>query len=138
MESTTYDIHEDVSKVMMRRARCLHEARYSTDVSSNLQMISMELQSIRQQTNNIEDVNLDTTIYSREQLWRLWSWIERIEDLCSRNEKDAMVDERRLPAKGLQDAGVLGLLKMDTVDSDERSMKSPLFNRNIYDSPMRR
>ena len=139
MESTSYDIQEDVSQVMMRRARCLHVARYSTDASSNLQMIDLELKTIREQTkHDSDDVNLETTIYSREQLWRLWSWIERVEELCNRSEEDLLGDERRFPAKGLRDAGILEVLKIGTVDKDESFIKSPLFNRNIYRSPLRR
>lgn len=145
MESTKFDIHEDISKVMMRRARCLHVARYSTDASSNLQMISMELESIHKETSKVVDYNdmLNATISRRKQLWRLWSWIERVEGLCGRNDNDSMIDERRLPARGLQDAGLLRLLRIDSASNDEvtafdRSTMSPIFNRNTFDSPMRR
>ena len=145
MESTKFDIHEDISKVMMRRARCLHVARYSTDASSNLQMISMELESIHKETSNVVDYNdiINATISRRKQLRRLWSWIERVERLCGRKDNDSMIDERRLPARGLQDAGLLRLLRIDSTSNDEvtafdRSTMSPIFNRNTFDSPMRR
>jgi|AntRauTorckE5430_2_1112549.scaffolds.fasta_scaffold05255_3 hypothetical protein len=143
MERYAFDLAEDISATMMRRARCLHvAARYSTDVSSNLKMISLELESLRSQINASEDLNLYSIISSREQLWRLWSWIERVEYLCSRSESDVVIDERRLPARGLQDAGILKLLKMDLPGSEvttfETSSVSPLFNRDVFDSPMRR
>jgi hypothetical protein len=105
-------------------------------------MISLELESLRSQINASEDLNLYSIISSREQLWRLWSWIERVEYLCSRSESDVVIDERRLPARGLQDAGILKLLKMDLPGSEvttfETSSVSPLFNRDVFDSPMRR
>jgi len=146
MERLTYDLNEDVSATMMRRARCLHEARYSTDASSNLIMITMELESYTKQTKKSQDLDLNTVISSRQQLrilWRLWSWIDRVEKLCLRSEGDSVIDERRLPARGLQDAGVMKLLRMDIADSAQittfdKSELSPLFNRNVFDSPMRR
>lgn len=143
MERYTFDLSEDISATMMRRARCLHIARYSTDASSNLKMIQLELESLRSQIKTTGDLDLNLIISSREELWRLWSWIERVEHLCSRSESDRIVDERRLPARGLQDAGIVKLLKMDVPGSDEfttfeTSSISPLFNREVYHSPMRR
>jgi hypothetical protein len=134
MESTSYEIDDDISKVMMRRSRCLHIARYSTDASLNLRMISEELKSIREQKSDVENPDLSRTISSLQRLWRLWSWIERVEDLCSDGDKD----ERRFPSRGLQDAGMLNLLRMNMVDSGEMAIASPLFNRDIFDSVMRR
>lgn len=145
MERSTFGLYEDVSATMMRRARCLHAARYSTDAGSNLQLISTELQAYQEEKmqNKKTDNELDMIIASREQIFRLWSWIERVERLCGRSDFDSVIDERRLPARGLIDAGVLKLLRMDVADSDEvttfdKSSMSPLFNRNIFDSPMRR
>ena len=144
MERSTFDLYEDVSATMMRRARCLHAARYSTDAGSNLQLISTEVQSYQKKLHNKKhDNELGMMIASREQVFRLWSWIDRVEKLCVRSDFDSVIDERRLPARGLIDAGVLKLLRMDVVDSDEvttfdKSSMSLLFNRNIFDSPMRR
>jgi hypothetical protein len=143
MERLSHDLFEDISATMMRRARCLHFARYSTDATSNLKMIHSELESIHKQVNTSEYLNLEPVISSREQLWRLWSWIERVEQLCARMESDAVIDERRLPARGLHDAGILKLLKLDVPGSDEIStfettISSSVFNRDIFDSPMRR
>lgn len=145
MEKNTFDITEDISATMMRRARCLHVARYSTDASSNLEMISREIHTIRTERNLNGNLEYTSLISSCEQLWRLWSWIDRVEQLCARKEKDIniAIDERRLPAKGLHDAGLLSLLRMNKKDAEDvstfdKSTLSPLFNRKIFDSPMRR
>ena len=37
---------EDISARMMRRARCLHESRYSTDASDNVRMLEEEKELI--------------------------------------------------------------------------------------------
>jgi len=147
MEIMSYGAQEDISATMLRRARCLHASRYSTDPSSNLEMISIELKSFRSEEGTQRQIegnsdSLKDAIASREQLYRLWSWIERVEKLCFRNDFE-VIDERRLPAKGLRDAGILKLLKMDLIHSDEittfdKSSMSSLFNRNVFDSPMRR
>lgn len=145
MENNTFDITEDISATMMRRARCLHVARYSTDASSNLEMISREIHTIRTERNLNGNLEYTSLISSCEQLWRLWSWIDRVEQLCARKEKDIniAIDERRLPAKGLHDAGLLSLLRMNKKDTEDvstfdKSTLSPHFNRKIFDSPMRR
>ncbi len=149
MDRISYDVGEDFSATMMRRARCLHITRYSTDPSANLEMISFELKAFRAQLEKQTTIcpiserldSLSSLIASREQLYRLWSWIDRVEKLCFRSNVE--MDERRLPAKGLQDAGILRLLKMDVNSGNEltafeKTSLSPLFHRNVFDSPMRR
>ena len=134
MEKLSYNPSEDISATMMRRARCLHLKRYSTDAASNLQMLSLE-----QEQSNEQYMHLP----SLENLHLVWSWIERVEQICFRNEMDSSIDERFWPAKSLCDAGVLHLLRLDVADIDEVTTfdsfsKSEVFNRNVYDSPLRR
>jgi WD repeat-containing protein mio len=143
MESSEFTIDEDISATMMKRARCLHSSKYSTDAESNLELISKELDSYIYKFKNVDkDVNLDLFTW-REQLCRLWSWVHRVETIIFRKNTPSVIDERRLPAKSLIDAGALKVLKFDQPNSDEittfdTSIMSPIFNRAIFDSPMRR
>lgn len=140
MENLDYNESEDISATMMRRARCLHAARYSTDAAANLQMLSEE-DSDFNEINQIEEQhagNQDRSeveaqsppFNNREALWRLWNWIERVEMLSNEREdtpstnnvssgtppsalKQSKREERIWKANGLIDAGVSRLLKMD-------------------------
>jgi len=144
MENVKINSMEDISATMLRRARCLHMTRYSTDASSNLQMLSTERDTYimtRNKTNNSGidlDCFEDMQLQSLEHLWNLWSWIERVEKLCFRS--DSAMDESFWPGKTLCDSGVIKLLRLDVSDVDdfETSSKSAIFNHNVYDSPLRR
>jgi hypothetical protein len=144
MEKTLYNPSEDISATMMRRARCLHMKRYSTDATSNLQMLSLEQEAfLAMKEVNIESDDENIHLTSLEHLHLLWSWIERVEKLCFRNGNDSAIDGRFWPARTLCDAGVLHLLRLDVADIDEVTTfesfsKSVVFNRNVYDSPLRR
>lgn len=144
METPAYKPSEDISATMMRRARCLHMRRYSTDATSNLQMLSLEQEAyLLAKDESLGSSDTDRHLTSLEHLHLLWSWIERVENLCFRNSYDSAIDERFWPAKTLCDAGVLSLLRLDVDNIDEittfdSSSKSEVFNRDIYDSPLRR
>ena len=140
MENLDYKENEDISARMMRRARCLHAARYSTDAAANLQMLSEE-----ESTSSY----LLPSFNNREALWRLWNWIERVEMLCMErddepNKAPSLSNSNSFPlngvwtANGLIDAGVLSLLKMDK-DEDIHDMKSysETLGCDTFDSPMR-
>lgn len=144
MEKLSYDPSEDISATMMRRARCLHMKRYSTDAASNLEMLSLEQDAfLRAQEGNAESKATGTHLTSLEHLHLVWSWIERVENICFRSSIAATIDERFWPVKNLCDAGVLHLLRLDVANIDEVTTfdsfsKSEVFNRNVYDSPLRR
>jgi hypothetical protein len=143
MENSKFCLDEDISATMMRRARCLHSSKYSTDAKSNLELISDELESYIHKFKNVtNDITLEL-FTSREQLCRLWSWVHRVETIIFRKNVSSVIDERRLPAKSLLDAGAFKVLKFDQPNSDEittfdTSNVSPIFNRAIFDSPLRR
>lgn len=143
MENSDFTLDEDISATMMRRARCLHSSKYSTDAESNLEIISNELESYIHKFKDVtDDLTLDL-FTSRERLCRLWSWVHRVETIIIRKNVPSVIDERRLPAKSLIDAGAFKVLKFDQPNSDEittfdTSIISPLFNRAIFDSPLRR
>jgi hypothetical protein len=144
MEKLAYDPSEDISATMMRRARCLHMKRYSTDAASNLEMLSLEQDAfLRAQEGNAESKVTGTHLTSLEHLHLVWSWIERVENICFRSSIVSTIDERFWPVKNLCDAGVLHLLRLDVANIDEVTTfdsfsKSEVFNRNVYDSPLRR
>ena len=152
MESLTWNPNEDVSATMMRRARCLHAARYSTDASANLRVLSDEGQEEYRSSSIhpvIEKVDFQATannhVSTQEALWRLWNWVERVDYLCSERDDAAIMADELLPwpAKGLIDAGVLKLLRIDGTEDDDHHLfdvilVSESLKCNTYDSTMRR
>ena len=142
MEKMTYDSSEDISSTMMRRARCLHIKRYSTDAKSNLQMFKLENDTFHDSNhrggrNGIEG----TYLSSFNHLHLLWSWIQRVEKLCFQSNN--LIDEGFWPAKTLLDSGVWKLLRLDSQDLNEittfdSASQSKVFNREVYYSPFRR
>lgn len=122
----SYD--EDIAAVMMRRARCLHVASYSTDPASNLIMLSKEYS--QDKSNGKADVS------NNQQLWRLWNWIERVEFLCEdAYELEESGEQSLWPVKSIVDAGVTHLLQMDN-EVDE-GKKSESLQCITYDSSIR-
>eukprot|EP00563_Minutocellus_polymorphus_P004797 CAMPEP_0181040406 /NCGR_PEP_ID=MMETSP1070-20121207/11030_1 /TAXON_ID=265543 /ORGANISM="Minutocellus polymorphus, Strain NH13" /LENGTH=1149 /DNA_ID=CAMNT_0023118411 /DNA_START=133 /DNA_END=3579 /DNA_ORIENTATION=+ len=135
---------EDVSATMMRRAKALHSVRYSMEAGANLDVLREEKKAsavgsntpdpfLKDGTNTVDDPK-------NEELIRVWKWIERVEGLCSA-ETGQMGEEWY--AKGLVDAGVYRLLRMDTSSSSSSSAgdtvsKSSSFGCNIYASSRRR
>ncbi|KAL7554763.1 hypothetical protein ACHAWF_018300, partial [Thalassiosira exigua] len=148
---------EDVSARMMRRARCLHESRYSTNAGDNVRVLEEEMESIlsqehirlrsQHQTSLSEDFK--DMIFNSEQLIRCWRWIALVEHLSiERGGTDDGAhnpDDPPWPAKGLNDAGVMKLLRMSSRDvadvsnnwMETKSTSDTLFCQ-VYDSPFRR
>lgn len=126
MECPDIRSDEDISATMIRRAGCLHVAKYSMSTSSNIKMLANEL------TGSHQDSSLTTT----DQLLRLWRWIQRAEALCCEPTDDSL-DESNWPAKGLVDSGVLKLLEIDEGQSEEKSYSESL-SCATYDSAGRR
>jgi hypothetical protein len=125
MESSKIRSDEDISATMLRRARCLHVAKYSMDISSNIEMLALESSKFQ-----------GTTVgSSTEQLLRLWRWIQLAEAFC---HADGTFDEvPNWPAKSLSEAGVAKLLELDKGKPEQCSYSSTLFC-SAYDSVGRR
>lgn len=107
-------MEEDISATMMRRARCQHVARYSMDTTSNIKILAedgiLAEQSANKRSSPIRDA-----------LLRLWSWIERVESLCSDADELWGGDVGPgWPAKGLIDAGAKRLLQTFQMDREEQ------------------
>ena len=132
MESPTIHNTEDISARMMHRAKCSQSARYSMDATLNIQMLISQEQ---QDGDGVDQSN--GMLPSTRILIRLWSWIERIEKLCSHGSTE------KWPAKGLADSGVLALLQLDkpptdgTFGDDAVAFDESL-SSNTYDSFSRR
>ena len=108
MEGKRLLVMEDISAKMMRRARCLHSQRYSTDALANVKTLESEKEellsqrrqhALHQHDQNLEpvfdavlsDQNLepvfDAVLSDINQLIRLWRWVSLVEDLC-REQQD--------------------------------------------------
>lgn len=126
---------EDISATMMRRARCLQQAKYSMDTKSNIKILANEIGP------------------ERDALLRLWTWIDRIESLANSavlNTTEELgatsnpMDDGGLSwaSKGLDEAGVWKLLQMGEEKPSDMTHDSILNSDslacNVYDSPVRR
>lgn len=128
---------DDVSAVMMKRARCIQTASYSMDPESNIELLCRELSMDGRWINQAQSVN-----YSNRDLLRLWSWIDRVEALSFQDVED-LDDENIWTAKGLLDAGTCQLLglELDTEDNPDNHSEvgiSETLGCNVYDSITRR
>jgi hypothetical protein len=129
MESMQISPDVDISANMMRRARCVQTARYSMDTTSNIQLL-------------VEEMPLDRLSCERDTLLRLWTWIDRMESLCtaSHEEMANMEDGAFWTMKGFDETGVWRLLDLD--DENQRHpdiiVRSDSLACNVYDSPVRR
>ena len=155
-------LSEDISARMMRRARCFHASRYSTDASDNVRMLEEEKEQIlsqerdrlnSQEQNKSSARDFHRVISNIDQLLHCWRWIALVEYLSidqrgggNDNEMIHSEDVTSWPAKGLIDAGVLKLLRMSSRDvpteesnnwMDTKSTSDSLFC-DVFDSPMRR
>ena len=167
MEGKRLLIMEDISAKMMRRARCLHSQRYSTDALANVKTLESEKKELlsqrHQYTLNQHDI-LDAVLSNINQLIRLWQWVSLVEDLCrEQQDKDENFtssnssmnfssshsgfasEEPTWAARDMRDAGILKLLRMSSKDGpddnitmmDSTSTSEVLFY-DEFDSPMRR
>ena len=133
---------EDISATIMRRAKALHRARYSVDAGANLDVLRDEKKASAIGSSSLDPFLKDGTNTvndpKNEELIRVWRWIERVEGLCS-VETGQMNDEWY--AKGLLDAGVYKLLRMDVSTSStagDSVSKSSTLGCDVYDSSLRR
>lgn len=157
-------LNEDISARMMRRARCFHASRYSTDARDNVRMLEEEKEKIlaqehlhlssqknRSQSSSSSSKEFNDVIANINQLFHCWRLIALVEHLSidqrgsSDNEMLNSDDIAAWPAKGLIDAGVLKLLRMSSCDvpdesnnwMDTKNTSDTLFC-DVFDSPMRR
>jgi hypothetical protein len=128
MEKLGVGPDDDISATMMRRARCLHVQRYSMDTSSNIKVLSEE----------VPDTDTPDGLSTRYSLLRLWSWIDRVENLCNDTVDEYGEEDEIWPAKGLTDSGVWSLLRIEEGDVQDDTIESPSLCCSIYESPARR
>lgn len=133
MESPTIDTEEDISATMMRRARCLHVAKYSMDTASNVKML-------RSEASQLPEIDMN-----RIRLLRVWRWVQRVERMCLdySNGSGSWYDggtgsapNGAFAAKGLVDAGPMRLLLESPNEDTEEHAESLLCT--TYDSAGRR
>ena len=103
------DEKEDISAIMMRRARCVHATRYAMDAAANIRLLLQE--------------DEDGT------LWHLWTWIQRMELLILEEDGDWT---------SLVQVGTWNLLQMDGAGESEVQTYSEELACTFYDSPDRR
>jgi hypothetical protein len=132
MESLQIHRNEDISATMMRRARCLHVAKYSMNTTSNIKMLAEDGMLA-------EESPRDGFSPTRAALLRLWSWIDRVEEL-SADMDEAWDDGLLFTPRGLVDAGAWHLLRMDFDNDTDRDVES--YSETLacptFDSPGRR
>jgi hypothetical protein len=132
MESLEIHQNEDISATMMRRARCLHVAKYSMNTSSNIKMLAED-------GILAEESPQDGLSPTRAALLRLWSWIDRVEELCS-DGNELWEDGLLFSPRGLVDAGAWQLLRMGYDEGNDNDVES--FSEALacptYDSSGRR
>ena len=154
---------EDVSARMMRRARCLHAFRYSTDPRDNVRLLEEEKDQFAARRRKHAPTEFDQGSNDVDRLLRCWRWVALIESLCIEqrggaddnasagnpnfaNNAGGYDDLPSWPAKGLIDAGVFKLLRMSGRGDpgeygcngmDDKST-SDAFLCDVYDGPSRR
>jgi hypothetical protein len=120
---------DDVSVVMMRRAKCQHVVRYGMDPTLNIKVL---LQEQHDHTRNAGSSPLD-------ELLRVWGWVERVEEICA--EADVHCDGSSVagfywPAHGLVDGGVSSFISSSKEETDVQLVSDTL-GCVTYDSPRR-
>jgi len=112
LASTSSLIGEDISETMMRRAKYLHINSHPTRPARCLEILSDEIDNV---TFKDEGVNA-------LQLWRLWSWIERVEQFIDEyfNNKSDTNRNTLWSASSLVTSGALKLFKEAEEVSGER------------------
>ena len=140
MEGKVFIATEDISARMMRRARCLHSKRYSTDALANVKMLEGENKQLHSQRSQTSKLDFDASLSNINQLARLWRWVALIEDLCRLEQREDdnvssnnsslnfssshsgfIAEDLPWTARGLMDAGILKLLRMSSRDGPEVS-----------------
>lgn len=127
IERPFLSIDEDISATMMRRARCSHFANYSIDTALNIDIL----------TNEATTLMNTQTLSEREQLIRLWKWIQRVEALCEESSDEYTNPPEEWVVKGLMDAGALQLLEANAVKRETKNYSDSLCCAT-YDSDSRR
>jgi hypothetical protein len=144
MEKTTVSVaKDDISAVMMKRARWHQTSSYSMNPDMNIKLLSREISD--EEKDEEPDASFVTN-YSTRALLRLWSWIDRVESLSVLQEVDDVEEDSVWMSKSLLDAGAWQVLEMDTRkggDSthgilDDEVHFSETLGCNIYDGSSRR
>jgi hypothetical protein len=136
LQDALNDRDEDISSTMMRRASCTNELKYSMDIKSNISLMVSECK--------ILDVNRKGEAHTstRNQLLRLWTWIDRVEGLVMENTKEDGWEElggsSSWSTKNLSNAGAWRLLQFDEGIEAEMQIMSDTLCCMTYDSDGRR
>jgi hypothetical protein len=131
---------DDISAIMMKRARCLQTSAYSMNPELNIKLLSREIA-----LEDDAEVSTATTVnYSNRELLRLWSWIDRVESLSFEDIED-LDDDNVWTAKSILDSGAWHILGLDSRKSGNDNVEtntevniSETLDCNVYDSPTRR
>ena len=141
--------NQDVSMVMMRRARCLHVVKYSMDADANIELLTTEHEQIGRNVTSSPSATVAQLSIARVHLIRLWKWIQRAELMCEEaavvattgsnadefnsltlsspmGGEPTLVSDAYWPAKSLLDAGVLQLLQLDDGKPDANGYSDSL------------
>lgn len=147
---------EDISARMMRRAKCFHASRYSTDAKDNVLMLEEEKEQIMAQehlhlsqsssSSLLQSYDFNQIITNIDQLLHCWRWIALVEHLSMQRGSASIDDVSDWLAEGLIDAGVMTLMKMSIRDAEDdkgntwmdTKTTSESLHCDVYDSPMRR
>jgi WD repeat-containing protein mio len=136
MEKTTFSAQDDdISALMMKRAKGIQPSTYSMNPEANIKLMSRE---VALEDGTIVTKTLPANSNHRE-LLRVWSWIDRVEALSFQDMED-LDDDNIWTSKCLLDAGTWQLLEMDAEKTEievEVSL-SETVGCNVYDSPTRR
>jgi hypothetical protein len=144
MEGVDQIWEEDVSSRMMRRARCFHANKISTDALDNVRILEEERERIlaEEHSNLIvsgresgaeslqsspSSKKFVKTISNIDQLLHCWRWIGLVENLSIDQRGNTEFNEAVPPpdditswfAKGLVDSGVTKLLRMSNRDAHD-------------------
>jgi hypothetical protein len=144
MEGVDQIWEEDVSSRMMRRARCFHANKISTDALDNVRILEEERERILAEEHSHLIVSgresgaeslqsspsskkFVKTISNIDQLLHCWRWIGLVENLSIDQRGNTEFNEAVPPpdditswfAKGLVDSGVTKLLRMSNRDAHD-------------------
>ena len=137
MERPGLSMDEDISATMMRRARCVNVLKYGLDTTANIELLSNE--EMEYAREYCGEKKRESPPLTHEALLRLWTWIERIEEIGSQ-ELDEFDDGHsfKWATGSLVDAGAWNLLQMDGPGETEMKSYSEELACDVYESPDRR
>ena len=130
MKSTEMTPDQDVSAIMMRRASCKRQFKYSMNIDANIRLLLQEAEVAKGES--------EKQIKTRNELYHTWRWIRWIESLTVDSVRPTHGSlQTQAPFQSLADAGVLRLLEADSGEQDIQGFSETL-SIATYDSKGRR